>query len=152
MSIHGLLYCHDEAKLRLEEQHLIYRLGSLQPGGMNIEFSNFRWGRGFGLLGTFLGQDSILNQPNSVYGLLFYLLQLLLSLTGSAVAAVVLLLTSLVSLAGSLYLAYILVFVLRDLCLVCVTTYVLNLLLFALNYRRLIRLDAGWRQGKGKLE
>ncbi|XP_072889513.1 vitamin K epoxide reductase complex subunit 1-like protein 1 isoform X1 [Hemitrygon akajei] len=111
-----------------------------------------RWGRGFGLLGTFLGQDSILNQPNSVYGLLFYLLQLLLSLTGSAVAAVVLLLTSLVSLAGSLYLAYILVFVLRDLCLVCVTTYVLNLLLFALNYRRLIRLDAGWRQGKGKLE
>ncbi|XP_059827357.1 divergent protein kinase domain 1C isoform X2 [Hypanus sabinus] len=42
MSIHGLLYCHDEAKLRMEEQHLIYRLGSLQPGGMNIEFSNFR--------------------------------------------------------------------------------------------------------------
>ncbi|XP_072127560.1 vitamin K epoxide reductase complex subunit 1-like protein 1 [Mobula birostris] len=111
-----------------------------------------RWGRGFGLLGTFLGQDSILNQPNSVYGLLFYLLQVLLSLTGSAVAAVVLLLTSLLSLAGSLYLAYILVFVLRDFCLVCVTTYVLNLLLFALNYRRLIRLDAGWRRGKGKLE
>ncbi|XP_059814227.1 ATP synthase F(0) complex subunit C3, mitochondrial-like isoform X1 [Hypanus sabinus] len=42
MSVHGLLYCHDEAKLRLEEQHLIYRLGSLQPLGVNIEFSNFR--------------------------------------------------------------------------------------------------------------
>ncbi|XP_059813988.1 uncharacterized protein LOC132385781 [Hypanus sabinus] len=42
MSIHGLLYCHDEAKPRLEEQHLIYRLGSLQPFGLNIEFSHSR--------------------------------------------------------------------------------------------------------------
>ncbi|XP_059850579.1 serine/threonine-protein kinase ULK1 isoform X2 [Hypanus sabinus] len=31
MSILGLLSCRDEAKLRLEEQHLIYHLGSLQP-------------------------------------------------------------------------------------------------------------------------
>ncbi|XP_062918402.1 uncharacterized protein LOC134353856 [Mobula hypostoma] len=42
MSIHGLLYCKDEATLRLEEQHLIFHLGSLQPDGMNIDFSGFR--------------------------------------------------------------------------------------------------------------
>ncbi|XP_059821812.1 uncharacterized protein LOC132391972 [Hypanus sabinus] len=42
MSIHGLLYCQNESKLRLEEQHLIYWLGSLQPDGMNVDFSNFR--------------------------------------------------------------------------------------------------------------
>ncbi|XP_051865921.1 vitamin K epoxide reductase complex subunit 1-like protein 1 [Pristis pectinata] len=111
-----------------------------------------RWGRGFGLLGGILGQDSVFNQPNSVYGLLFYVLQLLLSLTASATAAVVLLLTSLLSLAGSLYLAYVLLFLLRDLCLVCVTTYALNLLLFVLNYRRLVHLNSRWRQGKGKPE
>ncbi|MED6276709.1 Vitamin K epoxide reductase complex subunit 1-like protein 1 [Characodon lateralis] len=37
-----------------------------------------RWGRGFGLLGSIFGNDSVLNQPNSVYGILFYAFQLLL--------------------------------------------------------------------------
>ncbi|XP_059825093.1 uncharacterized protein LOC132393706 [Hypanus sabinus] len=41
MSIHGLLYSQDEATFSLEE-HLIYLLGSLQPDGINIDFSNFR--------------------------------------------------------------------------------------------------------------
>lgn len=38
----------------------------------------FRWGRGFGLLGSIFGNDSALNQPNSVYGIVFYAFQLLL--------------------------------------------------------------------------
>lgn len=37
-----------------------------------------RWGRGFGLLGSIFGKDGVLNQPNSVFGLVFYILQLLL--------------------------------------------------------------------------
>uniref|UniRef100_A0A672KK41 Uncharacterized protein n=1 Tax=Sinocyclocheilus grahami TaxID=75366 RepID=A0A672KK41_SINGR len=37
-----------------------------------------RWGRGFGLLGSIFGNDSAVNQSNSVYGILFYILQLLL--------------------------------------------------------------------------
>ena len=37
-----------------------------------------RWGRGFGLLGSIFGNDSAMNQPNSVYGIIFYILQLLL--------------------------------------------------------------------------
>ncbi|XP_069899885.1 vitamin K epoxide reductase complex subunit 1-like protein 1 isoform X2 [Globicephala melas] len=37
-----------------------------------------RWGRGFGLLGSIFGKDGVLNQPNSVFGLIFYILQLLL--------------------------------------------------------------------------
>uniref|UniRef100_UPI00398E8B49 vitamin K epoxide reductase complex subunit 1-like protein 1 n=1 Tax=Pristiophorus japonicus TaxID=55135 RepID=UPI00398E8B49 len=111
-----------------------------------------RWGRGFGLLGGVLGHDSILNQPNSVYGLLFYLLQLMLSLTGSAMAAIVLAASSVVSLAGSLYLAYVLIFVLHDFCLVCVTTYGINLLLFVLNYRRLVHLNRAWQPCQQKQE
>lgn len=38
----------------------------------------FRWGQGFGLLGSIFGNDSALNQPNSVYGIAFYAFQLLL--------------------------------------------------------------------------
>ncbi|XP_073471206.1 vitamin K epoxide reductase complex subunit 1-like protein 1 isoform X2 [Aquarana catesbeiana] len=37
-----------------------------------------RWGRGFGLLGSIFGKDSVMNQPNSVFGFIFYLLQMLL--------------------------------------------------------------------------
>ncbi|XP_025130970.1 vitamin K epoxide reductase complex subunit 1-like protein 1 isoform X1 [Bos indicus] len=37
-----------------------------------------RWGRGFGLLGSIFGKDGVLNQPNSIFGLIFYILQLLL--------------------------------------------------------------------------
>lgn len=37
-----------------------------------------RWGRGFGLLGSIFGKESALNQPNSVFGLVFYVLQMLL--------------------------------------------------------------------------
>uniref|UniRef100_A0AAZ3PL68 vitamin-K-epoxide reductase (warfarin-sensitive) n=1 Tax=Oncorhynchus tshawytscha TaxID=74940 RepID=A0AAZ3PL68_ONCTS len=37
-----------------------------------------RWGRGFGLLGSIFGNDSAMNQPNSVYGIVFYVFQLLL--------------------------------------------------------------------------
>eukprot|EP00061_Rhincodon_typus_P000126 g10577.t1 len=35
MSILGLLHCHDDATQKLQEQHLIFRLGTLQPKGIN---------------------------------------------------------------------------------------------------------------------
>ncbi|KAM9305119.1 vitamin K epoxide reductase complex subunit 1-like protein 1 [Gastrophryne carolinensis] len=98
-----------------------------------------RWGRGFGLVEKILGAQSILNQPNSVFGVLFYGLQLLLGLWGGAAAltSVALVASSLVSIAGSLYLAYVLFYILEDFCVLCVTTYLLNFLLLLLNARRL---------------
>ncbi|XP_013869358.1 vitamin K epoxide reductase complex subunit 1 [Austrofundulus limnaeus] len=98
-----------------------------------------RWGRGFGLVQYFVAQDSPLNQPNSLLGIIFYTLQLALGLTLSKKAALALVLSSWVSIAGSLYLASILVFVLEDFCLVCVSTYVVN---FALLYTNLKRRKA----------
>ncbi|MBN3313063.1 VKORL protein, partial [Atractosteus spatula] len=47
-----------------------------------------RWGRGFGLLGSIFGKNSAMNQPNSVYGLMFYVFQLLLALHRSIKASV----------------------------------------------------------------
>eukprot|EP00061_Rhincodon_typus_P004251 g22120.t1 len=35
VSILGLLQCHNDAAWKLEEQHLIFRLGRLQPNGLN---------------------------------------------------------------------------------------------------------------------
>ncbi|KAI1893542.1 hypothetical protein AGOR_G00124800 [Albula goreensis] len=105
-----------------------------------------RWGRGFGLLGSIFGKNGAMNQPNSVYGLIFYLFQLLLGLTVSAMAALILMTTSIVSVVGSLYLSYILYFVLKDFCIIAVTTCVLNFILFMLNYKRLVYLNEAWKQ------
>ncbi|CAM4679250.1 vitamin K epoxide reductase complex subunit 1-like protein 1 [Lepidochelys kempii] len=110
-----------------------------------------RWGRGFGLVEDLLGKHSVFNQPNSLFGIVFYILQTLLGFTPSTLAAVTLLGASLVSIAGSLYLAYILFFVLHDFCLVCVTTYLLNGALLLLNYQRLVGLSgSGPRRAKPK--
>ncbi|KAK6317558.1 hypothetical protein J4Q44_G00129580 [Coregonus suidteri] len=105
-----------------------------------------RWGRGFGLLGSIFGNDSAMNQPNSVYGIVFYVFQLLLGITVSAMAALILMTTSILSVMGSLYLGYILYFVLKDFCVICITTYALNFILFMLNYKRLVYLNEAWKQ------
>eukprot|EP00061_Rhincodon_typus_P000325 g11318.t1 len=41
MSILGLLQCHNDTTRKLEKQHLIFRLGSLQPNGLNVDFTSF---------------------------------------------------------------------------------------------------------------
>uniref|UniRef100_A0A8C2RIC7 vitamin-K-epoxide reductase (warfarin-sensitive) n=1 Tax=Capra hircus TaxID=9925 RepID=A0A8C2RIC7_CAPHI len=105
-----------------------------------------RWGRGFGLLGSIFGKDGVLNQPNSIFGLIFYILQLLLGLTASAVAALILMTSSIMSVVGSLYLAYILYFVLKEFCIICIITYVLNFILLIINYKRLVYLNEAWKR------
>uniref|UniRef100_A0A9L0S494 vitamin-K-epoxide reductase (warfarin-sensitive) n=1 Tax=Equus caballus TaxID=9796 RepID=A0A9L0S494_HORSE len=105
-----------------------------------------QWGRGFGLLGSIFGKDGVLNQPNSVFGLIFYILQLLLGMTASAVAALILMTSSIVSVVGSLYLAYILYFVLKEFCIICVITYMLNFILLIINYKRLVYLNEAWKR------
>ncbi|KAM8729874.1 vitamin K epoxide reductase complex subunit 1 [Acanthopagrus schlegelii] len=95
-----------------------------------------RWGRGFGLVQFFVAKDSPLNQPNSVLGIIFYTLQMGLGLSLSRKAAVILVFSSWVSVAGSLYLASILAFILGDFCMVCVSTYVVNFALLFTNLKR----------------
>ncbi|XP_060795402.1 vitamin K epoxide reductase complex subunit 1 isoform X3 [Neoarius graeffei] len=95
-----------------------------------------RWGRGFGLVQLFAEKDSLLNQPNSVLGIIFYTLQLGLGQMVSTTAAHFLVITSWVSVAGSIYLAAILVLVLGDFCMVCVSTYIINFALLYTNLKR----------------
>ncbi|XP_031679471.1 vitamin K epoxide reductase complex subunit 1 isoform X2 [Oncorhynchus kisutch] len=101
-----------------------------------------RWGRGFGLVQFFFAKDSVLNQPNSLLGIIFYTLQLALGQSVSSRAAFLLVLASWVSMAGSLYLAGVLAFILGDFCVVCVSTYVVNFLLLFTNLKRRTGLEA----------
>lgn len=71
---------------------------------------------------------------------------LVTGITVSAMAALILMATSILSVMGSLYLGYILYFVLEDLCIICITTYALSFILFMLNYKRLVYLNEAWKQ------
>eukprot|EP00061_Rhincodon_typus_P000636 g12276.t1 len=42
VSILGLLHCHNDATRRLQEQHIIFCLGTLQPKGINVDFTSFK--------------------------------------------------------------------------------------------------------------
>ncbi|NXV10347.1 VKORL protein, partial [Cettia cetti] len=95
-----------------------------------------RWGRGLGLVEPVLGKESALNVPNGAFGVIFYLLQGLLGTSGSRVASVTLLGTSVASAVASLWLGAVLLFGLRDLCVLCLSSYGLNLALLGLNVRR----------------
>ncbi|KAA0187383.1 Vitamin K epoxide reductase complex subunit 1 [Fasciolopsis buskii] len=84
-----------------------------------------KYSRGFGLLPRML-ENSFLNQRNPVYGLIFYSLLLVLDRCGTLGALKLSLFLAVLSCIGSIYLAYLLYFVIRSLCLVCLTVYAIN--------------------------
>uniref|UniRef100_A0A671KG00 vitamin-K-epoxide reductase (warfarin-sensitive) n=1 Tax=Sinocyclocheilus anshuiensis TaxID=1608454 RepID=A0A671KG00_9TELE len=90
--------------------------------GHSVSCSNVftsRWGRGFGLVQIFTSKDSVLNQPNSVLESFSihcsWVWEVLLGQLVSSRAVFFLGMSSWVSVAGSVYLAAILTFVLSDL-------------------------------------
>lgn len=84
-----------------------------------------------------VSHDSPLNLPNAATGLLFYVLSLLPPLFPGW--EVLHLAASTAALAFSLFLAYVLRFVLKDFCLVCVTSYALNIVIFIFSARRWLK-------------
>lgn len=88
-----------------------------------------KYGRGFGIVGELLGEDHLLNQPNSIPGIIFYSIIILLGEMKSYKAAKVQRILVFSSNFMSIYLAYLLYFVLNDFCVICVSTYIVNLLL-----------------------
>ncbi|XP_050408303.1 vitamin K epoxide reductase complex subunit 1-like protein 1 [Patella vulgata] len=94
-----------------------------------------KYSKGFGIVGVLFGEDHLLNQRNCNLGILFYTVQILLAfLPNPAVCSRLLLCCSIAGGIGSVYLALILFIVLKDVCLVCITTYIINGALMYLNY------------------
>jgi len=95
-----------------------------------------RYGRGFGLVELVFGKDSRLNVPNSIFGFIFYILQIILECIHSKHAIFLQIVMSVLSNCGSVYLGYILYYVLHDFCVVCVSIYVVNFLVLSCNIVR----------------
>ncbi|XP_041979462.1 uncharacterized protein LOC121733311 [Aricia agestis] len=94
------------------------------------------YAKGLGLV----PEDSSWKLPNCLYGILFYCFYIFLSTFDDPRVVRFQQALSLVSLALCVYLAYILVFILKDFCIVCVTTYMINIfltILFAKKYKLL---------------
>ncbi|KRZ80654.1 Vitamin K epoxide reductase complex subunit 1-like protein 1, partial [Trichinella papuae] len=92
-----------------------------------------RWSRGFGIVGTLLGEKHFLNLRNPVYGIFFYITLILLKITKKRRwTKKVIFYLVVVSNIGSLYLAYLLYAVIYSLCLVCISIYVVNFCLLIL--------------------
>ncbi|XP_047991622.1 vitamin K epoxide reductase complex subunit 1-like protein 1 isoform X2 [Leguminivora glycinivorella] len=89
--------------------------------------------KGFGLV----PKGSMLEIPNCIYGIVFYCLMILMTTYDDIVVVQAQLITSLLSVATCVYLAYLLLCVLKDFCLVCVSTYIVNGSLVYLVYRKL---------------
>ncbi|XP_026327554.1 vitamin K epoxide reductase complex subunit 1 isoform X2 [Hyposmocoma kahamanoa] len=81
-----------------------------------------KYSKGFGLI----SDDSLLVVPNCVYGVIFYCLMIFLSTFDNLTLVRVQFFIALSSVATCFYLAYLLIFVLKDFCIVCVSTYVFN--------------------------
>jgi vitamin-K-epoxide reductase (warfarin-sensitive) len=81
----------------------------------------------------------MLDVPNSLIGSLFYFLAMT-PWNINPVIADLFMIGGLLSLAFSAYLAYILRFVLHEFCIICVSSYVINIALFIFSARERMRM------------
>mmetsp|Transcript_8884 Transcript_8884/g.33535 ORF Transcript_8884/g.33535 Transcript_8884/m.33535 type:complete len:122 (-) Transcript_8884:78-443(-) len=90
------------------------------------------YGHIFSKLGV-IPKDSLLDLPNAGFGLIFYTLfvlkPLFTAILGSAGSKMLFFVVSIAGVAISVVLFYVLRFILHDMCVLCVSTYVLNGLL-----------------------
>ena len=82
-----------------------------------------------------------MDQPNAVLGILFYGISLFLPkmrFIPLSVRKIGMWIASVISCTSSAWLGFILVYVLHDICIVCVSTYIVNAIIFFLSTRDLL--------------
>ena len=80
-----------------------------------------------------IAKGSTFDVPNAAYGVLFYLCAMVhwkLTFLPEVVRSTLMLNASFLSCASSVWLAYALYFVLHDACIICISTYVVNIVIF----------------------
>ncbi|CAF1342254.1 unnamed protein product [Adineta steineri] len=101
-------------------------LCDLGPNASCSRVLTSKYGIGLGLTTKLFGENSIMNASNVNLGIVLYILQIIFGLIATPLINKLALFSSIISCITSLYLACILAFVLKDLCLVCVVTYIIN--------------------------
>jgi vitamin-K-epoxide reductase (warfarin-sensitive) len=110
-------------------------LCDLGPNASCTKVLTSQYGSGFGITSILFGKQSMMNQSNGILGMIFYSLQIFFGLITTSLFSKLALFSSILACLGSLYLAFILAFVLKDLCLVCIATYIINAGLLWSNYQ-----------------
>lgn len=113
-------------ELRAEHDHSYKAMCDISERISCTKVFTSRYGRGFGIVGPVLGDDSLLNVPNGFYGIFYYFIVAALSFSDHLAISRLNSYLILLSNCLSLYLAYLLYYVLQDMCIVCVTTYAVN--------------------------
>ncbi|KAL7300432.1 hypothetical protein TKK_0006786 [Trichogramma kaykai] len=103
------------------------------------------FGKGFGLI----PKDSSFYLPNSIFGIVFYTIVASLSLFNHYWNTLLMLAATVLANSFSIYLAYVL-YLLKDVCLVCVTTYIINAILLVLSAKKLGEIKQAQQAKKKK--
>ncbi|CAG5123354.1 unnamed protein product [Candidula unifasciata] len=86
-----------------------------------------QYSQGFGVMHLFFGKNHMLNSRNCNIGLVVFIVHIIICiLLPGPIASTIMYCSAFVCVMGSIYLAFILLFVLKDVCLVCFATYVIN--------------------------
>ncbi|XP_076169396.1 vitamin-K epoxide reductase [Ptiloglossa arizonensis] len=107
------------------------------------------YGKGFGII----PESSVLYMPNSVYGLIFYIVVAILSTINKYSIPIFVVWLGFWSNIGTVYLTYIL-YKLNNICVVCVSTYFINAIILILaikKYRKLFQNGTNKNKKKKKL-
>ncbi|XP_055297430.1 vitamin K epoxide reductase complex subunit 1-like protein 1 [Sitodiplosis mosellana] len=99
------------------------------------------YGRGFGLIAPYFGSDSFFNQPNGLWGLMFYTTESLLGFSKNPLVVKVQVILSILSIGISSWLGYVSYFELQNLCFVCVGLFIINIIIVTLTIIRHQRLN-----------
>ncbi|CAF1289292.1 unnamed protein product [Rotaria sordida] len=122
-------------KQQLRKNPKYKALCDLGPNTSCTKALSSRYGNGFGLASSLFGENSMMNASNINLGIGFYIAQIIFGLITTPLFNKLALFSSILSCIGSIYLAYILAFILKDFCLICVTTYLINFGLLWSNIR-----------------
>lgn len=135
---------------RVESNHDYKAMCDISEAVSCSKVFSTEYGKGFGVVGKVLGKDSALNVPNGVFGLIFYTTLLVTSFSKCGKVAEVQKWMAIVSNLLSVYLAYLLYFVIQNLCVVCVSLYVVNAFLLVFSWQKVEAIRAN-REFKQKI-